>query len=307
MPILPDTDDGERLNVKAISGAEWNKTLDYIQRITPRGDGSTTYAKATKDGTSISAIDAEVDDGGGALLDNMPGRVDFDGKALVTGKEWNKLVDYLQMITPVTDGETATGKSISDGFELSFPPLEEDVIVDACDPGTFYVNVTVTGGSFPFTFAGVEWTASGQTRAVCGSGSQGDSIVSTFYGYPIYTFAGFQNWINSTTTTGKVLLDVGGAGKGYVDPLIKLKKTNTPSAFTFYFGVGGFTFYGTPVTYLNTNNVASYSPAPASLWSQATSSRLTPIMFGSVTLTSGRVISWAPVPDLPWDYDNPPT
>ena len=302
MPILPNTDDGERLSVKAISGTEWNKTLDYIQRITPRGDGSTTYAKATKDGTSISAIDAEVDDGGGALLENMPGRVDFDGKALVTGKEWNKLVDYLQMITPVTDGETATGKSISEGFELSFPPLEEDVVIDACDPGTFYVNVTVTGGSFPFTFAGAEWTASGQTRAVCGSGSQGDSYTL----YSIYTFAGFQNWINSTTTTGKVNLDVGGAGKGFVDPVIKLKKTNTPSAFTFYLQVAGFTFYGTPSTNLTTTNVASYSPAPASLFSQATSSRLTPIMFGSVTLTSGRVISWAPVPDLPWDYDNPP-
>ena len=148
MPILPDSEEATGYSVKAITGAEWNDLLDYIQRITPRGDGSTTYAKATKDGTSISAIDAEVDDGGGALREDMPGRVDFDGKALVTGKEWNKLVDYLQMITPVTDGETATGKSISDGFELSFPPLEEEIVAATCDPGTFYVNVTITGGSF---------------------------------------------------------------------------------------------------------------------------------------------------------------
>jgi len=173
-----------------------------------------------------------------------------------------------------------------------------------CPDFDFFVSVTITGGTYPFTFQGKTWTASGQTLPVCGTGAQGDSYSQTFYGYPIYTFAGYQNWINNTTTTGKLDLDVGGAGKGFVNPAIKLKKTNTPSAFTFYLQVAGFTFYGTPSTNLTTNNVASYSPAPASLFSQATSSRLTQIMFGSVTLTSGRVISWAPSPDLPWDYDS---
>jgi len=306
MPILPEKDETSSLGVKAITGKEWNDTIDYVQEMTPRGGGVTTYAETTKDGTKISSITSRKATGGGASLADLPDKSNFEGESLIAGRDWNKLLDYLSQITPRSEGDTVSAKSISDGVEISFEPIEEDV-VDACDPGTFYVNVTVTGGSFPFTFAGVEWTASGQTRALCGSGSQGDSYSSTFYGYPIYTFAGYQNWINSTTTTGKVDLAVGGAGKNFVNPSIKLKKTNTPSAFTFYLQVAGFTFYGTPTTNLTTVNVSSYSPAPASLFSQATSSRLTPIMFGSVTLTSGRVISWSPVPDLPWDYDNPPT
>jgi len=184
--------------------------------------------------------------------------------------------------------------------------LDTCVCCTSCPNFPFYLDVTVTGGTYPWDWMGFTWTSSGQTKPVCGTGYQGDSIVSTFYGYPIYTFAGYQNWINSTTTTGKVNLAVGGAGKGFVNPAIKLKKTNTPSAFTFYLQVAGFTFYGTPTTNLTTVNVSSYSPAPASLFSQATSSRLTPIMFGSVTLTSGRTISWVANPVLPWDYDNPP-
>lgn len=304
MAILPKSkgDDGPQ----AITGAEWNEVVDYVQRITPRGDGSTTYAKTTKDGTSIGAIDSPVTDGGGASLADLPPMAEQDGPAVVTGDAWNKLLDYLSMISPLTEGDQATGKGDRDGFEFSFPVVEEPV-VDACDPGTFYVDVTITGGAFPFTWAGKTWTSSGQTNPICGSGTQSDSSVVTFYGYPFYTYAGSQDWSNSTTSTGKINLGVGGAGKGFVNPQINLKKTNTPSAFTFYLTAAGFTFYTTPYINLTTNNVASYAPAPASLFSQATSSRLTPIMFGSVTLTSGRVISWAPQPALEWDYDNPPT
>jgi len=302
---MPDGDknssspaNGADIRPAILSGKTWNSLLDKIAKITPRGSDSVSVKPSTS-GSQIAS-----GSGGGELSTTLPSKVENDSAAvLISGSTWNNLLDYIESITPrgsasIKCQETPTGSI------LSFITLEAEV---ACDPGTFYVNVTVTGGDYPFTFAGAEWTASGQTRAVCGSGSQGDSIVSTFYGYPIYTFAGYQNWINSATTTGKVNLAVGGAGKGFVNPAIKLKKTNTPSAFTFYLQVGGFTFYGTPSTNLTTNNVASYSPAPASLFSEATSSRLTPIMFGSVTLTSGRVISWSPVPDLPWDYDNPPT
>lgn len=306
MPILPDSEEATRYSVKAITGAEWNDLLDYIQRMTPRGDGTTTYARTTKDGTRLEAIDSPLDDGGGALLEDMPSRADFDGHNLVTGDQWNKLLDYVQMITPVTDSETATSKSISDGMEIAFPPLDTGCVPGGCTPGDFYLNVTITGGTYPFEWLGVTWCASGQTHAVCGSGSQGDSIVSTFYGTPIYTFAGYQNWIGSNTTTGTARLNVGGAGKNFVNPKIKMSKTATPSPFLFDLAVGGFTFIGQTATTLNQSNLSGYTPTPNSLWSNATSSRLTPVMFGSVTLTSGRVISWAPVPDLPWDYDNPP-
>jgi hypothetical protein len=309
MPILPDSDQEDRLKVKAITGAEWNETLDYIKRITPRGDGDTTYAETTKDGTNIQAIDVPVADGGGASLEDMPGRATFDGESLITGREWNKLLDYLQMITPATDGETATGKSISDGVEISFPPIvEEEEPPVGCETGPFFWNVTVTGGTYPWTWQDSTWTASGQTLPICGSGTQADQTTSSpIPGYPYYN-PGYQDWLADPypsvfAATAKY------SNYGYNNYFIlQLKRITAPSPFYWRIYARGAK-YLTLVSSGSTisSNVASGSPTWSTLFNPTTRTRLNNNFIGSITLTSGRVISWAPSPDFPWDYDNPPT
>jgi len=306
MPTLPTNEDQGQDFTKAITGAEWNDLIDYLERVTPRGDGDTTYAEVTKDGTRIKGIDTPVADGGGARLSDLPAKTSHVGHALVKGEEWNKLLNYVQMVTPIADDETATGEALGDGFRFSFPIADEEA-PPQCSPNSFYLNVTVTGGTYPFDWLGATWTASGQTRGVCGAGTQTDPIYSTFYGYPIYTFAGDQDWSATQVNSDIGRMNVGGAAMSFKNPLIEFRKLGTTSPFWLKVVAAGFTWGTAPsVTSINTSNIQSYNPTYLSLWNNASISRINSAMFGSMTLTNGRVISWTPVPDLPWDYDNPP-
>jgi len=303
MPILPQDDEQpDRLGVRAIKGSEWNETIDYMQRITPRGDGKQTYATPTSSGTKIESIPVAVDDGGGVSLSRLPAKALTDGHALVTGKEWNKLLDYAAAITPVTDGETATGKSISDGWQITFPEPEPEPEPNECTDFPFYLNVTVTGGTYPFEWLGRTWASSGQTFPICGTGSQRMSFYTNYYA-PYFPY---QSW---NAVDGSLTLDAFPATFGYLNRFLRVKRTGTISPFLLSLEVGGFTYF--PYYFYNkaTTGLNNYSPTLSNFFtaSQTDYAQIAAVHMGSLTLTSGRTISWVANPALPWDYDNPPT
>ena len=309
MPSLPDNPDANR-KISAISGTAWDDAIDYMQRITPRGDGETTFAEVTKYGTKLKPISSPQENGGGASLESLPGKTERIGPSLVTGKAWNKMLDYLQMITPITEGDGIASKSLGEGFEISFPPPEELF----CPDFPFYFNITITGPSntFPVTWLGQTWEESGETKAICGTGTQSangqtwDAFVPSF---------GLNFGGSTTEVTGAA------AKQGRFHNIGMVLPTATTSYYpwrrqaTYVHYTTDFGYYTTTRTTSASSTssyqglVTAYTPPVGSSpypWNGTeNANRILPEMNGSVTTTIDRTISWEAVPDTPWDYPAP--
>lgn len=309
MPSLPDNPDANR-KISAISGTAWDDAIDYMQRITPRGDGETTFAEVTKYGTKLKPISSPQENGGGASLESLPGKTERTGPSLVTGKAWNKMLDYLQMITPITEGDGIASKSLGEGFEISFP--REELF---CPDFPFYFDITITGpkNKFPVTWLGQTWEESGETKAICGTGTQ--SASNQTWG----AYGGFLIFLGSTTSQTGTFRSQQGRNHGMAMVVPTATNTLYPwfriASYTHYtLDFGYYTFTGSgsgSSTLSNLGLVTDYTPPVGSSpypWNGTeNANRILPEMNGSVTTTEDRTISWEAVPDLPWDYDNPPT
>lgn len=293
---------------KALTGKEWNEVIDYAQRMTPRGDGQTTTARVTKDGTEIIAIEDPNGDPGGASFSDLPEKAQHEGHALLSGGSWNKLLDYLASITPKKDGRQIPD---SDGPAITFPPIDDDI--GTCT-GDFSFEVTVTGGDYPFEWLGRTWDSSGQTRLVCGGGTQAQG--QTTFGSGYY---GYQNWEDTATGTPTGTLKFNNSYYDGIFPFtpsfsdedvtVKAKKSGSFSMLVRWErnAITGSTYYGSPSYYNttftveNTSNLNAFSPAANALIDPA-DYKLFSAMNGSLTTTAGRTVAWTASPSFPWDY-----
>ena len=302
---MPDGDknssspaNGAGIRPAILSGKTWNSLLDKIAKITPRGSDSVSVKPSTS-GSQIAS-----GSGGGELSTTLPSKVENDSAAvLISGSTWNNLLDYIESITPrgsasIKCQETPTGSILSFITPTPTPPPVE------CE-FDFYLNVTITGGSYPFTWNGLTWTESGQTLAMCGTGTQSATRQSWQYTAPppgYYTLpdqAYFEAFSGITTAyqTAQKLELIFRKGANPSQFYLKLTLAYVNGLYISpYYSIPGYNKSTTSAT-----GVASNLPASAL---GTIYNRLQSGMFGSLTTTGGRTITWQAAPDLPWDYDN---
>jgi len=290
-----------------LSGATWNKLLDKLLTITPKGDGETVNVSIGPGGSVISAEAGK----GGASAAELPRRADSEAAPVILkGSTWNSILDYLESITPRGDGKTAAVKAGPGGSIISL--LTEELF---CPDFPFYFDITITGpkNKFPVTWLGQTWEESGETKAICGTGTQSASN-QTWNAY-----GGFLIFRGSTTSQTGTFRSQQGRNHG-MDMVVPTATTTlypwfriaSYTHYTLDFGYYTFTGSGSGSSTLSfLGLVTDYTPPVGSSpypWNGTeNANRILPEMNGSVTTTEDLTISWEAVPDLPWDYDNPPT
>ena len=189
---------------------------------------------------------------------------------------------------------TTTSADFTAQHALALDLLDNCSCCTPCPDFPFWFVVTVTGGSFPFTWAGKTWSSSGQSLPVCGVGTQGDYTVT-----PYYFSLPYQNW-----EAGGIGFGVSAATVSYAIGDIGLFGPTT-SPFSLFLSVRGLTWATGYYYSVTSTSINSYTPTKSALWNglePATVGRLSDAHSGSITTTAGRTISWTPSPSMPWDF-----
>ena len=206
---------------------------------------------------------------------------------------------------------TQTTTAFDADLQLAVNLLDDCVCCGgACPDFPFYFEITITGGSFPLTWLGQTWGSSGETKAICGTGTQSASN-QTWSAYTgTFNFGGSTTSQTGTRSQQGRFHNIGMVLPTATTTFYPWVRQATYTHYTLDFGYYTFTG-GTSAssTFSYQGRVTAYTPPVGSSpypWNGTTNAnRILPEMNGSVTTTAGRTISWVAVPDLPWEYPAP--
>jgi hypothetical protein len=172
----------------------------------------------------------------------------------------------------------------------SSSPSSSSSSSNGCSPDPS-VNVTVTGGSYPFTICGLTFTASGQTKPLC----------PTSYTKTATTFNNTEGWAHATPSINHA---IGVFVKSYYSTFVGffagtngwriqtgVTATTPTGTNTTPFGesvYAKYNKYGTPVTVsFERGTATAWSPGVATVKALWGTGVIPDAMFGTVTLSSG--------------------